>query len=255
MNRSQLVLLLPAIALAQQNLVTRGAEIFATTCANGYCHGVKGASGGAPRLAGRGLEAPFIRQVVTNGHGEMPAFGNKLRGDELSAVVAYVGDLNGISPDGFGAGRGAGAGRGPARSARSLSGEATTGRALFFEATRGFGRCSTCHQVDGNGLAITDPITKAPDNAAAMRSLATPHVRTASADGDSFPVVIVKNSTSEVILYDLTSPPPVRRMFSGGAVKIADGSNWRHNSVIQSYTDAEIESMLVFLKAVVRLLP
>jgi hypothetical protein len=106
--------------------------------------------------------------------------------------------------------------------------------------------------VDGYGIAITDPITKAADNSAAMRSLATPHVRTASTGGDTFPSVIVKNSSSEVILYDLTSPPPVRRTFPGGAVKIADGSNWRHASVIESYIEAEIESILVFLKAVVR---
>jgi hypothetical protein len=54
-----------------------------------------------------------------------------------------------------------------------------------------------------------------------------------------------------MILYNLTSPPPVRRIFVGGTVKIADGSNWRHSSVIQSYTDSELDSIVVFLKAVV----
>jgi len=166
---------------------------------------------------------------------------------DWDSVLARVGNLNGISGEALSAGRGAGVGRVGGRSGRILSAEAAKGRALFFE-----GRCSTCHQVDSNGLAITDQITKVPDNAAAMRSLATPHVRTASVDGDSFPSVIVKNSSSEVILYDLTSPPPVRRMYSGGAVKVADGSGWRHASVIQSYSDAEIESILVFLRAVMR---
>jgi hypothetical protein len=174
---------------------------------------------------------------------------------DRESVLAYVGDLNGISREALSAGRGVGPGRGGGRSGRVLSPEAAKGRALFFEATRAFGRCSTCHQVDGNyrsDYSITDPITKVPDNAAAMRSLATPHVRTASVDGDSFPAIIVKHSSSEVILYDLTSPPPVPRMFSGGAVKVADGSGWRHASMIQSYGDAEIDSILVFLKAAVQ---
>jgi hypothetical protein len=63
------------------------------------------------------------------------------------------------------------------------------GRALFFEATLAFGRCSPGHQLDGNGLAVTDPIAQAPNNAAAIRSLATPHVRMVSIAGDSFPAV------------------------------------------------------------------
>jgi len=229
--------------------VSRGAEIFANTCATGYCHGVKGAAGGAPRLAARGFTAQYIRQVVTDGYKEMPAFGGKLEARDLNAAIAYVGSLNGVSTEG---GRGGG-GRASNRSlARTLPPEAAKGRALFFEATRGFGRCSTCHQLDGNGIAISDPIEHVPESPAALRALATPHVRAFKAGTESFPAVVVKNSGGEAIVYDLTSSPPVRRMFYEIKPQLADGSAWRHAAVIQSYSDSELESVLAFLRAVVK---
>ncbi len=39
----------------------RGEQVFAKSCATGYCHGVKGQSSGAPRLAGRGFNRPTSR--------------------------------------------------------------------------------------------------------------------------------------------------------------------------------------------------
>lgn len=67
MRRVWALFLLPAATFAQNNLVSRGAEIFANSCATGYCHGVRGSAGGAPRLAARGFTSQYIRQVVTNG--------------------------------------------------------------------------------------------------------------------------------------------------------------------------------------------
>src|SRR5262249_40852005 len=37
-----------------QSVLKQGEEVFSKTCATGYCHGAKGVSGGAPRLAARG---------------------------------------------------------------------------------------------------------------------------------------------------------------------------------------------------------
>jgi len=242
------LLMAPVWGLAQPDIASRGSEIFAVNCATGYCHGSKGASGGAPRLASRGLDAQFIRRTVTEGHGSMPAFGDKLAPAELNAVIAYVGELNGIPLNAMMGGRGGRGGPAPG----TLPADAVKGRALFFEATRSFGRCSTCHQVDGNGIPVTDPIVHVPENAAALRALSTPHVRTASIGSESFPVVVVKNTGGETMVYDLTSPPPVRRSFWNGEAKIADGSSWRHSSVTQSYSDPELDSILIFLRAVVK---
>ena len=52
-----------AIAAAcQAQDLARGEQVFAKTCATGYCHGVKGQSSGAPRLAGRGFDRGLHRE-------------------------------------------------------------------------------------------------------------------------------------------------------------------------------------------------
>ena len=245
-----LMVLGSALALAQNNPTARGEDIFSKTCATGYCHGLRGAAGGAPRLAARGFSAQYIRQVVTGGYKEMPAFGGKLEARDLNAVVGYVAALNGVSQETLGRG---GAGRGGTGTpARTLSSRAAQGRALFFDATRGFGRCSTCHQLEGHGIAITDPVTRVPDGVASLRALTTPAVRTFRCGAESFPAVIVKKSGGEAIVYDLTSSPPVLRSFWDAKFEIENNSSWQHSAVMASYNDADLESVLAFLREVVK---
>src|SRR5438105_10464354 len=94
--------LTPALMWAQggADILTRGADIFARSCATGYCHGVKGTAGGAPRLAGRGLDEAFILSVTRSGvpGTAMQAYGSLMPRADLAAVVAYVASLNGIAP-------------------------------------------------------------------------------------------------------------------------------------------------------------
>jgi mono/diheme cytochrome c family protein len=236
-----LLLLLSALAFAQ-DLVSRGADIYNKSCA-GYCHGVKGAAGGAPRLASRGFDEAYITQVVRTGvpGTAMPAFGATLSRIDMVAVVSYVGSLNGVAPS-----RNPIPERGPPP--RTLPPDAMKGRALFYDAVRGFGRCATCHQVDGMGIAITDPIVKIPESAAALRSLATPKVATVTAEGESFPALVLSKSGK---VYDLTKPPPVLRTFPKDAAKIQEGSPWQHGSAIASYSDPDLDAILSFLRAVI----
>ena len=84
----------------------------------------------------------------------MPAFGTTLSRADLIAVITYVASLNGIANPSINLGPGPGA-AGPPEAA--LSAEAERGRALFFDAVRGFGRCSTCHEVNGIGISVTTP--------------------------------------------------------------------------------------------------
>src|SRR5271166_4058302 len=129
MTRRMLLTLLP-IVMSAQDLVTRGADIYNKTCATGYCHGMKGAQSGAPRLASRGFDEAYITQVVRSGISgtAMPAFGNVLPYPDVFAVVAYVASLNGITPS-----RNPLVERGPPP--RTLPSDATRGRSLFFAAT------------------------------------------------------------------------------------------------------------------------
>lgn len=241
-----LLLLISSLACAQ-DLLTRGADVFAKSCATGYCHGVKGVAGGAPRLAARGFDETYIATVTRAGvpGTAMQAFGTALSRGDLAAVVAYVASLNGIT-----ASRTAPAATGP--EPKALATEATPGHDLFFDSVRGFGRCATCHQVDGLGIPVAAPIAKIPEDVAALRALATPQVRTATAEGESFPALVVSQGKQRTTLYDLTSAPPVQRTFDSSAVKIVDGSVWSHASALGSYRDADLESILVYLRAVTK---
>jgi len=240
-----LALLLFASVAFAQDMATRGADVYVKSCATGYCHGVKGAGGGAPRLASRGFDEAYIGRVIRLGitGTPMPAFGTTLSRVDLLAVIAYVGSLNGIAPN-----PNLVIQRGPPQ--RTLPPEAARGRALFYEATRAFGRCSTCHLVDTLGIAITDPIANIPASAEALRELATPKVVTATADGESFPALVLSKGVVRVKVYDLTIAPPVSRVFPTAAVKIQEGSPWRHAAAMESYTDSDLEAILVFLRTV-----
>jgi mono/diheme cytochrome c family protein len=231
-------ILIPALAFAQQ-----GEKIFKQTCATGYCHGARGEAGGAPRLAGRGFDQEYISTTIARGipGTAMQGFGNTLSRSDLTAVAAYVAALNGISMSGA-----------AAQPAKTLSPDAARGRELFSEAPRSFGRCSTCHEVNGIGIPVATPIATVPANVAALRTLATPHVRTAVLEGESVPTLVIGEVKHRMILYDLTSAPPVQRSLDPAAVKITEGSSWKHASAIASYSDAELSSILSYLRAMVK---
>jgi mono/diheme cytochrome c family protein len=244
-----LLFLLPACGLAQngaQNPAARGLEIFNKSCATGYCHGLKGVEGGAPRLAARGFDEAYITQTIRMGipHTGMPSFGEMERAD-LLAVIAYVDSLNGITPSVNPALAG-----GPMRP--KLPPDAQRGRALFADQVRGLTRCSNCHQADGVGIAVTLPFTSVPDNVAALRAIATPQIETATAEGDTFPALVLNRVGAQTKLYDFTIPPPVLRTFAKGSVTFKPGSSWRHEAMLTPYKDDELESILVFLKAVTK---
>jgi mono/diheme cytochrome c family protein len=239
-----MLLCVMALGCAAQDAGKHGEQVFAKTCATGYCHGPRGASSGAPRLAGRGFTQGYINGVVMRGipGTGMASFAATLSKADLAAVVAYVASLNGVSnADGAPATASAGS---------TLTGEASRGQRLFFDAVRGFGRCSTCHEVGGFGISVAGPIAQVPASVAALKSLATPNVKTGTLDGESMPVLVLSNGKQSTLFYDLTSAPPVERNAEPGSVKITDGSTWRHASVMGAYNDADLGAILVYLRAV-----
>jgi mono/diheme cytochrome c family protein len=234
-----------------QDVVKRGEEIYNVNCATAYCHGPKGGFAGAPRLAARGFEAEFLNATIRGGIAgtAMTGFAGKLPPSDLAAVVGYVASLNGI---GTSSARGGGPGAGNERPQppRLLAAGAARGRELFFDAVRGVDRCSTCHEVDGFGIPIAGAITSIPADVRALRALAAPHVKTATLPDDTMPALVVSNGSRGVIFYDLTARPPVLRTADQSAVKLTDGSTWRHSSALAAYNDDALESILAFLRAV-----
>lgn len=240
-----LTLFLSATLAAQnvEDVVKRGEQLFVTTCGSGYCHGGKGVGGGAPRLAARGFDQSFIRTTASNGVSGtgMAAFAVNLPAADLTAIVAYVARLNNVQNIAVG-------GRGGGPAPVKLSAEAARGQSLFTDAVRGFGRCSTCHEVGGFGIPVATPIQSVPANAAALRSLATPRVVTATISGQSMPALMVASKSSSVTLYDLTVAPPVLRTEEPATVQTREGSSWRHASVTGLYNDAELGAILAYLR-------
>jgi mono/diheme cytochrome c family protein len=234
----------------RNEVLQQGEQVFAKTCGTGYCHGAKGAAGGAPRLAGRHFDQAYIASVVTRGipGTAMTSFATSLPRPDLVAVIAYVADLNGATDSNIG-GEGVAGSLAPQP---ALTGEAATGALLFKEAVRGFGRCSTCHEVAGAGISVAAPIVNVPASAAALKALTTPNVKTASMKGESMPALVLSEGKQGTIFYDLTSAPPVQRNAEPGSVKFSDGSNWRHASFIGVYTDSELSAVLAYLRAVVK---
>jgi hypothetical protein len=117
---------------------------------------------------------------------------------------------------------------------------------------RGFGRCSTCHEAGGFGIPVAPPIFTVPANAAALKALATPRVVTATVGQETMPALPVAVKSGSATFYDLTIPPPVRRTVEPAAFQMREGSAWRHATVIGEYGDAELTSILAYLRAVTR---
>ncbi len=239
--RFLLGLLLVSAAVAQ-GLVNQGADVFARTCTTPYCHGPSGAGGAAPKLSGRGFDEAYIVSVTRAGipGTAMQGYGSSLPRASLNAVVAYVASLNGIESHIT-----------PAEPVIALSKDALRGRDLFFDSVRGVNRCATCHQIQSLGIAAA-PIAKIPSNALGLRNVGMPDVKTIRLGADHFPAIIVSEGGRRTVLYDFTSLPPVMRTLDAQSFGVADYNAWSHSTVVKSYSDPELESILVFLREVVR---
>jgi hypothetical protein len=98
---------------------------------------------------------------------------------------------------------------------------------------------------------VATPIAKVPASAVALRNLATPAVSTATFGGATMPALVLSQGSRSAIFYDLSTPPPVLHTAEPGAAKFTEGSSWRHSSVLGAYSDAELTSVLAYLRAVV----
>lgn len=238
--------LLVAQAGAPADEAARGEKIFAARCAIGYCHGAGGSAGRAPRIQGRSFTADYLLKVTRHGipGTAMPAWRGQLSEEEIRAVVAY---MLGIS-----ANPGASLATAESRTetgARPMPGRVKAGRELFFDAVRGT-RCGTCHALEDWGVPVGPNLT-----AAALRSieeLRRPPLRSVKtarlASGEELPALLVEEKGGWVRLYDLTVAPPVLRTVAANELGWRDEARWDHAAFLRSYTDAELEAVLAYLR-------
>ena len=239
-----------ALLLAQGTPVPRGERIFGQSCSVGYCHGVAGAAGRGPRLRGRSFAKDYLYTVIRDGipSSAMPAWKDRLKDDDIRAVVEYVASLA-TAADAAPPANPMPPGVGPATQP-DFNGppQAARGRALFSDPVRE--SCSICHAVGGRGIAVGPDLTAAPELLNRLHATASRHVLTASLQsGEQFPALLVSQTGDEVRLYDLTSIPPVLRTFAGSqVVSLAQNPAWRHEDLAKTYSAAELGDIVAYLR-------
>lgn len=129
---------------------TSGRLLFRQHCAR--CHAPQAQGRGAfPPLANVGLGREDVEVVVRAGIPPlMPAFGNRLRADQIQALAEYVASLNGDARPGMGASRDA-----PEAAARGAGGgesAGTSGRLVFRR------QCAGCHGAEAQGRGAAPPL-------------------------------------------------------------------------------------------------
>jgi mono/diheme cytochrome c family protein len=182
----------------------------------------------------------------------MPAWKDRLKDDEIRAVVEYVSSLasaGDAAPDANAMPPGVGPAsfstfNGPPQVAR--------GHGLFFDAARE--TCGVCHSVGGRGMAIGPDLTALPVKRAAeilnaIRAERSQHVRRAKLkDGEEFPALRAEQTASQVRLYDLSSTPPVLRTFDRAEiVSLTEYPGWRHADFTRSYSSTELTDVIAYL--------
>jgi mono/diheme cytochrome c family protein len=188
----------------------------------------------------------------------MPAWKDRLKSEDIRAVVEYVASLasatdpappaNPMPP-----------GTGPA-SLPSFNGppRAGRGRALFFDPNRE--NCGVCHAVGERGIAIAPDLTAPSAKSEAelterIHAAQSRHVLAAKLkSGESFPALLGSETSNEVRLYDLTATPPVLRTFARPEiVSLTQEASWRHENFVKDYSPAELEDVIAYLRwAVIR---
>jgi mono/diheme cytochrome c family protein len=133
-----------------QEAATSGRLLFRQFCAR--CHGAQGQGRTvAPPLANVGLGREEVEVIVRDGIPPlMPAFGKRLRSDQIQAVAEYVASLRGDSGPRASPERGAAPG-----GARQPGGDheaETSGRLVFRR------QCASCHGTEAQGRGAAPPL-------------------------------------------------------------------------------------------------
>ena len=246
------VALLLAQSAADPGVIARGERIFAQNCSVGYCHGVAGAAGRGPRLRGRSFSKDYLYNVTHDGipNSAMPAWKDRLKADEIRAVVEYVASLASATeaaPPANPMPPGAGPATAPQFNGPS---EAAQGHALFFDPTRA--NCGVCHAVGGRGIAIGPDLTASqpPEMIHVILGSRSSHVLTAKlVDGEEFPALLADQNSGQTRLYDLTSAPPVLRTLERSKiVSMSENPGWRHSDFVKDYSRAELDEIVAYLR-------
>lgn len=229
----------------QKAHIEAGRRIFTGSCSMGYCHGLNGAGGGGPKLAGRKLSAKYLTMVIGEGVPEttMPSFKDKFTKEQFADLIVYLQSLASAnaseskeepaaqehlptSGNKAAAKSEAVAAIAPitiSKEDRELMGDAAAGRELFF-VTNETTNCRVCHTIAGRGGHVGPDLSGVAAKPAKdiMQSITAPNARVEEPyaswtitlkDGRRFTGVKRDENEMMIRLYDTSSLPPVSRAF------------------------------------------
>ena len=267
-SRAALVLLLlsatllgqETIDLSNAELIARGSQLFAKSCAVGYCHGSEGRAARGPALRERVWEPREVYRITHDGlpGTSMPAWKDVFSRQDIWAITAYVVSLSGDRParetlvieiD-----------AGEAAPAPELTAAASRGRELFFDLTRER-RCGVCHQVGPRGtavgpnLAVSAPETSRGELAEAIEdheasvAYGFEQVVVRLRDGSQVRGVLSEESDDFVRVFDAAAvPPPLRTIYRDEIDRIAmEEVSSMPGTWAEVYSSGELELILDYL--------
>jgi putative heme-binding domain-containing protein len=222
----------------------QGEKLFTPTCGSGYCHGVAGAGGGAPALAGRAFSADYLTRVVSQGipNSAMRGFREDYSKQQIGQIVEYVLSLGKTeAPE-------------PKYDPVVIAG---------FEAGHDVFQnyCAACHAFRGTGGKV------GPDlNAAAIadaQKLTSRVLAPASKSDSPYAIITVTAKNNRTVtgvlrqedkesmqIYDVSALPPVSRTVEKGDVQSVDhtGRSAMPGDFAKKLTPRQIVDLIAFLK-------
>lgn len=252
------IALLPWIAASAQSPVEDGSTLVKQRCSVGYCHGLEGRAGRAPRLGNRGFEREYLNKVIRDGipNSAMPAFKATLTEPQINAVIAYVMSLTPggapvappppplVRPE-------------AATSAAKVPagfGDPARGRDIFFDLANEM-NCGVCH---ANGVAAPDPAKlKGKSARDLLRDIVQPgaslnsafaHVQVKLKSGEEFSGIRTEQTAARVRVLDTGSTPPVLRTIP--LAEIAEQRTLPGSAMPSgaSYSFSDLTHLIAFLK-------
>jgi cytochrome c55X len=206
--------------------VDAGKDLFATTCAN--CHGSGGKGAIGPALVDRNLSLDSLRSTILNGRvgTPMPPFKDELDAKSQAAVIAYAEWLTsgGRLPSEPVSSEGSAVSAALIPSAQPIpvgmeKGTPARGASLFFDPTR-MSSCRLCHSYANKGGPVGPDLIGSGKNAEQIYScIARPKVAAADYPGVALEMrdgirmlgVKVGETPDAIIVFDVSSLPPVKR--------------------------------------------
>lgn len=275
----------PAISSPDVNVLKVGRAVFEQSCSVGYCHGKAGRVGGGPRLRGKNWDSDYLIKVIEDGvpNSSMAGWKSRLSGEEILAVVAYIGTLSKLGPndpepplhsdvtssdlsaptplkrvasqpitDNQASGE---------NHSSVMTGDPEKGKLLFFDLSDDL-NCAACHRFNSNATNVGPDLSGIAGRSAReiLKDIILPDsVSTAAGqlfsltthDGEKLEAVKVSESSTRTKVYDVTSLPPVLRSIKTDQIKSFEllRPSAMPDTYGQRYTLVQLLDIIAFLKS------